>query len=297
MTMDNTRDRQLGALAFCGFSVPAVMYLPQAGWEAVLPVVAGIVLVVTFGKPVVDNPGKLLALPLIIWNVLIMGKLAREIGTIFGTQSPLPGLLLLLVGAYAAKKRTIPTVGAVTAFFLIGIYGIMYLFAVPDLEPYKLIPSKEENVLGLAYGFMPLLLLYMYKENEKKQKFLWMGAAALLALGAAVITEGMGAEDFYTASKSVNLFGTMERLEPFVASAVTAGGSCTLGIIITVNERLWDGIQKEKKKYPIEFMILPSLALCIMAPAVPERIWTIGTTLCWGLIPIITQFVVSKKKV
>ncbi len=295
--MGNTRERQLGALAFCGFSVPAILFLPQAGWEAVLLVTLGTVLVVTFGRPMAESPGKLLGLPLILWNVVMMGKLARETAGIFGTENPLPGLLLLLLAAYGGKKQTVPVVGAVVSFFLIGIYGILYLFAMPNIDVQNLVPEREGNIWGLSYGFLPLLLLYMYKGEEKSQRILWTGAGALLALGAAVITEGMGARDFYTAAKSVNLFGTMERLEPFVASAVTAGGFCILGMLINVNEKLWQGIRNEKKKYPIEFLIMPSLALCIMAPEIPEKVWALGTTLCWGLLPIITQFVVQKKKI
>ncbi len=294
--MGNTRDKQLGALGLCAFSVPAILFLPQMGWESVLLVTVAGILVVSFGRAVAGPTGKLLSLPLLLWNTLILGKLAWEISSVYGTDNPLPGLLLLLLAAYGVKKQAHPVVGAVLAFFLMGIYGILYLFALPNIELKRLIPERETEIWSMAYGFLPLLLLYMYKEEGRKQRFLWTGIGAVLALGAAMVTEGVGAENFYTAAKSVNLFGAMERLEPFVASAVTAGGFCLLGLILIVNENIWTGMWSEKKSYPVEFMILPSIAVCLVAPRIENEIWALGTTLCWGLIPVITQFVVYKKK-
>lgn len=295
--MGNTREKQLGALGLCAFSVPAVLFLPQAGWESVLMVTLGSLLVVTFGRPVTENTGKLLSLPLFVWNILMMGKLAWEISTIYGTENPLPGLLLLLLAAYGVKKQAVPVVGAVLGFFIIGIYGSLYLFALPNVELERLIPEREGELWGIAYGFLPMLLLYMHKEKDRRQRFLWTGAAAILALGAAVIKEGMGAGDFYTAAKSVNLFGTMERLEPFVASAVTAGGFCLLGLLMNVNETIWMRLRKESKKCPTEYLLILSMGVCIIASGIKNEAWALGTTLCWGLIPILTQLVVSKKKI
>ena len=288
--------KQIGALGFCAFSVPAILFLPQTGWESVLLVMAGAILVGTLGRAVKGRALMLLSLPVLLWNVLIMGWLGRQIGPLYGTASPLPGLLLILLAAYSTSKRTSAVVGAVLSFFLIGIYGVLFLFAMPNVELSRLLPAKENDVGNLSYGFLPLLLLYMYREEGKKQRLLWITSGAILALGASLITEGMGAPDFYTASKTVNLFGTMERLEPFVAAAVTVGGFCILSLLIGVNESVWIGLWGEKKKYPSEIFILASMLLCIVATGISDRIWSLGTTICWGLIPIITQLVACKKK-
>ncbi len=293
--MEKGDAKQLGALGFCAFSVPAILLLPQTGWESVLLAVAGCILVVTFGRPVTGRDCKALSVVLLLWNILLMGKLAREISLLYGTDTPLPGLLLLLLSAYCGKKGAGPVVGSVLSFFLIGIYGVLFVFAVPDMDLGRLMPERETELLNLPYGFFPLLILYMYR-GGRKTGAMWAAIGGALAVGAALITEGLGAPDFYTASQSVNLFGTMERLEPFVASAVTAGGFCILTTLIRVNEGLWEGLRKEKKNYPIELFLLPSLALCILASRIPHRIWALGTTLCWGLIPILTQVIVPKEK-
>ena len=294
--MGKTGEKQLGAWGLCAFSVPAILFLPQTGWESVLLVTLGSAMVVIFGRVVTGSVGWALSLPVILWNGAIIGKVAWEISTLYGIGNPLPGLLLLLLAAYGTKEARLPVMASVISFFLIGIYGILYLFAIPDIDIRRLMPERESEIGMVAYGFMPLLLLYVYRTEERKQRCPWMGIGALLALGAAVITEGVGAKDFYTAAKSVNLFGAMERLEPFVAAAVTAGGFCLMGLLIKVNENLWEYRQKEKM-IRLQNLILPlSLAVCILASRIPDEVWAMGTTLCWGLIPIITQFVVHKKK-
>ena len=294
--MNKTGEKQIGAWGFCAFSLPAILLLPQAGWETVLVVTLGSGMVAIFGRSVIGSVGWALSLPLILWNGVIIGKVAWEISAVYGTVNPLPGLLLLLLAAYSAKKERLPVVAAVVAFFLVGIYGILYLFAIPDIDISRLMPERETEIRTVAYGFMPLLLLYVYRAEERRGRAVWLGIGTMLAIGAAIITEGIGARDFYTAAKSVNLFGTMERLEPFVAAAATAGGFCFIGFLIKVNENLWECVRKEKKIWPQNIILLLSLAVCIVAPRIRDEVWALGTTLCWGLIPIITQFVVCKKK-
>ena len=88
----------------------------------------------------------------------------------------------------------------------------------------------------------------------------------------------------------------MERLEPFVSAAVTAGGFCLFGMLITIDQIIWEDVFKQKRKCPLEWFLGISVGICIMSTKISEITWAIGTTLCWGLIPIITQFVVLLKK-
>lgn len=297
--MDHVRERQLGALGLCAFSVVAVLFLPQAGWTAVGVVTVGSMLIATFGKCATTgkaNMGeRLLAVPLFVWNILIMGKLGRELSNIHEVESVLPGLLLLLLSAYGVKKGVVPVVGAVLVFFILGIFGAMYLFAIPVGDMGKLTPQRG-SAENLVYGFLPILLLYMYKGEKRRGKVSWAIGTIALGVGAAMVTAVMGAPDFYTAAKSVNLFGTMERWEPLVAVGVTAGGFCLLSMLLGVNKEIWSGIWDQKKNFPIELMAAIAAGLILTAGKGGDRFWAMGTAVCWGIIPIITQLVVSKKK-
>ena len=296
--MDRTRERQLGALGLCALSVPAVLFLPRGGWTAALMVTAVSMLMAVFGRSVgvreVSKWDRLLSMPLFLWNIMIIGKLAWELSSVHGVDSPLPGLLLLLLSGYAVKKEVVSVVGAVLVFLLGGIYGIVYLCAIPVMDLGELTPQLGETAT-LAYGFLPLLLLYMYR-GRKRERIPWALAGIALVLGAAIITGAMGARDFYTAAKSVNLFGTMERWEPLIGVAVTAGGFCLLSMLFSVNKNIWESVWERKKNFPSEILVCICVGLILTVGKKPGLFWALGTTVCWGLFPILTQFVVHKKK-
>ncbi len=298
--MGNIKDKQIGALGLCAVSVISVLFLPQLGWTAVLPVATGALLIVTFGKSVrnVEPTAsvKILSVPLFLWNVVMLSRVGWELSAVQRVDSLLPGLLLLLLGAYGIKKKVLPVVGAVLIFFVIGIYGVICIFAFPNVELANLYPDHREDLTGIAYGFLPVLLLYMYKSKGRKLKLAWGLGGVVLALAAAVITEGMNAPNFYTASMSVNLLGAMERLEPFVASAMTAGGFCLIGMLFRVNEIIWNELWEYKKNFPIEIILLLSALGMFLFTRIGVKMLDLGTTVCWGLVPIITQLVAYRKK-
>lgn len=297
--MDNTREKQLGALGLCAFSLPAVLFLPQTGWPAAGIVTLGSMLVAVFGKTVVGERislwEKWLAVPVFLWNVLIMGMVGWELSYIHGVDNPLPGLLLIILGGYAVKKGVVPVVGAVLAFFVPVIYGLVYVFAIPEGDFGKLTPQVR-NIENMAYGFLPMLLLYMYK-GSKRKKAAWAVAGLILAVGAAVVTAIMDAPDFYTGAKSVNLFGTMERWEPLVGVGMTLGGFCFMAMLFAVNESIWKKLWNQKKKFPVEILLGVCAGVILTGRNGADQFWSLGTTVCWGLFPILTQLVVSEKKI
>lgn len=295
------RNKQLGALGLCAFSVPAVLLLPQTGWAATGIVSAVSMVAVMVGRPVTGAAAatkgvKLLAIPLFVWNIGVIGKLAWELSRVYEVDSVVPGLVLLLLGAYAVKKGVVAEVGAVLLFFLLGIYGVMYLFAIPMIQFHRSVMASVRDPGNVAYGFLPILLLYMYKGEDRKGRLPWAVGGVVLGLGAAVITKGMEAPDFYTAAKSINLFGTMERWEPFVAVALTGGMFCLMAMLYEVDGIIWKDLWQQKKNFPIELITFVSAGMILVAGKVADRFWTLGTALCWGLVPILTQFVGHKKK-
>lgn len=298
---DHVKEKQIGALGFCAFSIPGILYLPQREWGWMLVILGASMLITAMGKPLsMENPSKslrLLMIPLFLWNVVMISRIVWDISAVHRVASPLPGVLLLILGAYGVKKRVLPVVGAVLMFFLVGIYGILYLFALPEVQWDRVVWGEQWNPVGIAYGFLPLLLLYMYRGENKKGRWIWLLMGAGLTIGAAVITKGLNAPNFFTASMSVNVLGTMERLEPFVGVAVTAGGFCLMGMLFRVNENLWEIIWMQKKKYPLEIIMIIGIMGIWLIPRGETGIIDLGTTVCWGLIPILTQLVVSGKNV
>jgi hypothetical protein len=271
--------RQYAALGFCAFTVPAILFLPQCGW-----VWAGLTALVTailcLGGTV-ELPNRPLSALLLLWNCLILGFFARQLS--LEAESHLPGLLLLLLAAYAAGEHTLPRVAGVVFFFLTLMYGALLLFALPKQEFSALAPKITCPWELLPYGLAPTAVLYLSRERGKPT--LWLAGGIVLAVLAAVVTQGMRAPDFYTAAKSVSLLGTMERLEPLVLSALTAGGFCLMGLLCTLNQK----IGKLRSGSAVNFV--GGFAGYLLVPMVSGAWLALGTAIFWGLLPFGLQFV------
>ena len=203
-------------------------------------------------------------------------------------DSDLPGLLLLLLAAYAAGRRTLPRVAAVVFFFLLAMYGALLLFALPEQELSALAPKTQCDWTLLPYALAPTAVLYLCKERGKPT--LWLAGGILLAALAAVVTQGLRAPDFYTAAKSVTVLGTMERLEPLVLSALTAGGFCLMGLLCSLNQELSGG------KTGAALNFLGGAAGYLLLPLLSSTFLALGTAVFWGLLPFGLQFVELLKK-
>lgn len=279
-----TEFRQHAALGFCAFTVPAILFLPQCGW-----LWAGCVALVTallcLGGPV-SVPNRLISTLLLLWNCLILGWFARQLS--LQADSHLPGLLLLLLAAYAAGRRTLPRVASVVFFFLVLMYGTLLGFALPELDSARLAPWGSCDWTLLPFALAPTAVLYLCKERGKPAPWL-MGGIALAVLAAA-ITQGLRAPDFYTAAKSVTVLGAMERLEPLVLAVLTAGGFCLMGLLCTVNGKL----ARRENAAPMNF--LGGIGGFLLVPMLSQEILAVGTAIFWGLLPFCLQLVEIFKK-
>lgn len=299
--MGQVEEKQLGALCFCILGTLAIIFLCGAHWLLSVGLCLASCLFLCFGEPFLAEEEnalqRFLSYGVLVWNILLMGKIARELAWIEATDSPLPGILLLLLCSYGARKRDLLSVGAVIALVILVTMGILILFSLPVMEGNRLFPKDVGDLSVLSFGFYPTILLYLYKKKEKFATVPWLLGALILVMAVGLVTAGLGARDFYTASKSVNLLGTMERLEPFVAALATAGGFCTVGTLFLVNQKI-RGDQKKQKRFcgeSVEFLL--ASGACILAHEISMRWWAVGTTVCWGVTPVIQQGIVVYKKI
>ena len=139
-----------------------------------------------------------------------------------------------------------------------------------------------------------MLTLLLPGDRKGKGWCFWLGGGALLALLAALVTAGMGAEDFYTASKSVSVLSAMERLEPLVSAALTMGGFCILGLICSVNERIFSlwGV----RKYGGFLNFFPAAGFFFLTEKLPSALLAGGTAIFWGFWPFLLLSIENSKK-
>lgn len=318
MTVSQASSRQLGALGFCAFSVPAVLLLPQVGWLWATNAAAAVAALLLWelhlqrknSLPLAQTAaqwriGKGLLIMALAWNLLLLGSAAKALSGIFpdGRNTPLVGLLLLIPAAYAAKHRRGAQVASILFFFLLGLYGLLFGFSLTELRPAYLTPVRQVAPAQLSAAFAPLCLLYLSR-GRGKGAAIWCIAGVTLAFVAAFMTAGILSPSvaqqhfaLYEAAKSVSIFGVIGRLEPLVSAALSLGGFCLLYLICAANCRILQALLPGKKieNFSVNFFAgAAGIWLCgyLSAPWI-----ALGTAIFWGLFPLGILLVGSRKKV
>ena len=319
---DNVLPRQLCALAFCAFTVPAVGLLPRAGWlwallaaaccAAVLA--AGVLLTRKKGGSAAalaaqSGVGKTLLVLLMLWNFLALGMTSRYLcGAYPGADGfPLTGALLLLLAAYAANKgvSAVARVSAICFFFLIALYILVLGFSAPQLRPQWLAPQTKPAWTLLPAVFSPVCALFLTGHCSARAKpALWLLGGTALAFLVAFIAAGClspevaGKEPFavYTVTKSLSLFGAMERFEALVSAALTAGGFCLLGLLCLTNAELVRVVCPRAEKCCGAANFLLGFAGISASGVLSAEIAAAASAIFWGLLPIGILSVAKRKK-
>lgn len=308
------RSRQLCATAFCAFAVPAVVLLPRAGWlwTVVTCVVVGALVFAlralrgegSLAEAAAATPGGKAALwALWAWNLLLLGAAARLLCGLYPGGGAIIGLLLLLLAAYAAGKgvETVFRVSAVSFFFLVGLFALLDAFALPQLRAEWLEPVTRADGTLLPWALVPLAGVWLVRERTKPLG--WCLGGGVFAVLAALITAGSlsprvaaGLDfPFYDAAKSVSVLGAMERLEPLVSAALTAGGFSLLGLLCAVNLELWRVLVPGERRWgtPLNFLAGGTSLWC--SALVPAAVFAAGNTIFWGLLPIFLLLIENQK--
>ena len=308
------RSRQLCATAFCAFAVPAVVLLPRAGWlwtAVACLAVAALVLVLHALRgekslaeaAAAATGGKAALWALWAWNLLLLGAASRLLCGLYPGGGPIIGLLLLLLAVYAAGKgaQTVLRVSAVSFFFLIGLFALLDAFALPQLHTAWLAPVTQADGTLLPWALVPLTGVWLAREKTKPLG--WCLGGGALAVLAALVTAGSlspcvaaGLDfPFYDAAKSVSVLGAMERLEPLVSAALTAGGFSLLGLLCAVNLELWRVLVPGERRWgtPLNFLAGGTSLWC--SGLIPAAILAVGNTIFWGFLPFLPLLIENQK--
>ncbi len=310
--------RQLCALSFCAFTLPAVVLLPRAGWLwATLAAIAVALLLYILLRlrrrccadmatlAAQTAPGKAALILTLLWNYAALGLGARLICSLYPQGSEVLGLLLLLLAAYAAGcGSAVPLrVGAVCFFFVLGFFAILLGFSLPQMQVRNLAPQTRAPWLLLPVILLPTCALY--GETGAGKVGGWLVCGVVLASLVALVTAGTlspqvaGREffPFYTASKSVSILGAMERLEPMVSAVLTLGGFCMLALLCRTNHRIASALLPARTDAVAGLNFVLGGTMLWLSGALSSAFFAVGNTIFWGIIPMWILVVGARKKV
>lgn len=314
--------RQLCALTFGAFTVPAIAILPRTGWlwagVASLGAAALLGAALLLCRKKETNPvlagaqsrtGRMALWLTLAWNVLALGAAARWLCGIYpdGGAFPLIGLLLLLLAAYAAGKgvSAVARAGAICFFFFVILYGVLFGVSLPQVRGQWLKPVTQPKWVLLPVALLPLCALYLTGYCRGRGKVsLWAVGGILTAVLAGLVTAGCLSPEiagaaplgFYAMSKSLSLFGAMERFEAVVSAALTAGGFCLLALLCLVNAEILRVLRPGYEKWGTAGNFLLGGAAIALSGVCGAGFLAAGTAIFWGVVPLLLPAVVKVKK-
>lgn len=304
------RDRQLCAVTLAAASVPALLYLPRLGWvwataaAAISALLLGLcgrrcapgglteVIPAAFGRA-----GRAVLALVLLGGALLLGGIYPE-----SRGGPLTGLLLLLVAAYAAERgeETVLRSGAILFFFLTAVEAVILGFSAVQVRAAWLAPQAGSVPLAaMTAALSPMAVLYV--RGGARRTGGWLAAGIGLCAAAALCAAGTlsprvaGEEAFavYTMAKSVSVFGVMERLEPVVSAALTAGGFCLLSVLCLANAKTARAIGWKRRTGIGNFLL--GCTGYLAGTVLPEGVQAVAAAICWGIVPLLALWVASVK--
>lgn len=249
--------RQSGALLFCVCSVPAVLLLPKLHPAAVVISAAlaiGLWMIASKGSLKIENHIVCFAMSVLL--VLLLGRAAQFTGISYPTAKHTlwMELLLLALAVYAAGGgiERILRVSAICFFFLIAIYSLIAVFSLKNINviyPTGVLRPKI-GYTALAWVFLPILLCLYAEIDVKEKRGIWAAVLFVLFVLPTILVwicqsrDFVGYEEFpfYAMVKTIRAFRVMERFEPILSAALTAGNFCLMSTLCVLLEK---NLQKE----------------------------------------------------
>ena len=247
--------------------------------------------------------GKILVVLMLFWLVLVMGACAAFADAAFPMVDGFPGLgwVLLAMAAWGSRKGALACAGCsgILSLFLLVLYGVIAVFAVPDVKVEYLVPNQkwDQTVTALSMFLLPAgVWCVPVRERKGKNRgmvlLLPLFAAVLSAVTAGVLSPELAeatSAPLYDVARAVSVLGVMERIEPLLSAAITMGIFCLLSALACACQMLAG--QVGQWKWSGSFCCLAAGGAMFLTRALPESVLTAGNLVFFLLLPVaVTAF-------
>jgi len=278
-----------GGLAVTGYYIYMDVRLPVKGLAVMLP--------------------RVLAAATLIWTVIAMAWTANLADRAFPMADgfPIMGWTVLALAAWGSWKgpAACARCTGVLCLFLAALYGVVVVFAVPDVQIEYLLPhgSWRDGLLAAGVFLLAGAVWYVPCTGSKKKAAWQMAlllpafAGALAAVTAGVLSPALARSlpgPLYSLAQSVSLFGVVERIEPLLSAAMTMGVFGLLSAMTCACRALWSRFRPWKWSG-----VVCSAAAGLMMGWIKstELRWIAGgAAFFWLIIPLIMVWVRKYRK-
>lgn len=282
-------------LAAAGYNLYMVQRLPQGG------------LAVFYRSNGVA--GQIFEIVTLLWLVFTMGWAANLADSAFPMVEGFPvlGWTMLALAAWGSWKGAAACgrCCGVLCLFLMALYGIVVVFAAPEVQWANLVPigGWSHGVKALGVFLLPMAVWLLPGRRREKATGWGLGIAApILATLLAAVTAGVlspqlsGAlpSPLYTLAQSVSLFGVIERIEPMLSAAMTMGVFCLLSAMACGCRSIF----AQWRPWKFSGIVCCAAAAGVMRWAGKTEIeaLTAGSVLIWVVIPVILLEIGIRKR-
>lgn len=330
MTGEYSR-RQLCALAVASLAAPLATACAAAGWQWVLlgAALAGAVLsyIIEAGRRVPPGIGYAQLVrktyrgggPWVLgaywlWLVLDIGMTAAMAGNVFPEDRafPLIPLTLLLLAALPAAKGAGVTCrfGATLYLAVAGLLIGALAFGAADIHAENLRPagSPAEALGALTVLLTPAAGWFLRDGLDERPAAYrrWFAVAAGLAAAISLVTVGaLGLplaqavpNPFWLMSRSISVFGVMERFEAVISAVLAISSCCFLAFHLSVAQRALQSVCPGWGEAPTVWTTAAAAAAAMWGvQRLPRWVWPGGNLLFWGLLPALTLEIAVRSRI
>ena len=233
------------------------------------------------------------------WTIYMMGWAAQLADRAFqvsnGTQ--ILGLTVLTLTAWGSWKgiAVCARCCGVLSLFLLCLYGVILAFAVPEIRVKNLYPTGNwsDSAEALALLFVASGGWYGPFEKKRRERAWGLLLLPLITVGVSVVTAGvlspaltdLRKDPFYDVTKSISLFGVMERVEPLLSAAITMGVFALLTTMAAACQSIGAEF-KQSRWYGSGSCAIAALLLMLQNYKWGE-IRIFGAILIWMIVPML----------
>ncbi len=187
---------------------------------------------------------------------------------------------------------------ALIGFFVLAAVGVVSVFAAADVQWQWLRPSFswEKAAIAFSVGSGGMLVRTVYPEVKPGKPWCaaaFLSPAILSAVAVGCLSAQLCAQEasaFYTLSRSISLFGVVERFEALIAACLTLGLCSVSALLFRAAGALCGRFAR-----PV-CAILYLLAMGLICRPVPGIVCAVGTILIWMVLPTIFSLKKRQKR-
>lgn len=296
--------RQMAAWIFVAMTAPLAQIASAGGWlqAVILGAVGWIFCLLALGCR--HPQPKWICVVQWIWVTLTLMFLLRETANAWpmGKGYPVIPITLALLAAWSARKGASAAAGAAgTLSYIVGIGFLLVLAAGlgrVSWERERAVPETINENLLLIF-LLPCAAAAIPRDRGTKRAlsgcFVFAVVSAIVVQGILSVN-GLQGVPFYEMSRGLELLGVWERFEALVCALLTVGWTALLTLLATAAGSLVERVAHNGFRWGVWGTVLVAVAgmLCNMRTNI--AILGIYGLICWGLLPLLAQAIVSEKK-